>query len=90
MTQQQIRELRSQAHHLNPVVLLGQHGFTKAVQQEIDQALDVHELIKVRISGAEREDRKRITERICAACRAELIQMIGHISVIYRKNPKKS
>lgn len=55
---------------------------------EIELALNSHELIKVRIR-AEREDRKLISEKICADTGAELIQSIGQIAVIYRLNPDK-
>ena len=81
-------ELRRQVHHLKPVVMLGQHGLTPAVNAEIDQALTAHELIKIRISGQEREDKKAVTEEICKTHNAELIQAVGHIIAIYRARPK--
>jgi RNA-binding protein len=82
------KKLRAQAHSLKPVIMIGQSGFTAAVLAEIELALDSHELIKVRIR-AEREDRKQISEKICADTGAELIQNIGQITVIYRPNPDK-
>ena len=82
------KKLRAQAHSLKPVIMIGQSGLTAAVLAEIELALDSHELIKVRIR-AEREDRKLISEKICAETRAELIQSIGQIAVIYRLNPNK-
>lgn len=82
------KKLRSQAHALKPVVMIGQSGLTAAVLAEIEQALNVHELIKVKIR-AERDDRKLITEKIRADTGAELIQSIGQIAVIYRLNPDK-
>ncbi|HEY8218672.1 MAG TPA: ribosome assembly RNA-binding protein YhbY [Methylobacter sp.] len=82
------KKLRAQAHSLKPVIMIGQSGFTAAVLAEIELALDSHELIKVRIR-AEREDRKLISEKICAETGAELIQSIGQIAVIYRLNPDK-
>ena len=48
------RALRAQAHHLDPVVLVGQHGLTPAVLHEIDLALLKHELVKVRIATDDR------------------------------------
>ena len=59
------KKLRAEAHTLNPVVMIGQSGLTAAVLAEIEQALDSHELIKVKIR-AEREERKLISEKICA------------------------
>lgn len=82
------KKLRAEAHTLNPVVMIGQSGLTAAVLTEIEQALDSHELIKVKIR-AEREERKLISEKICADTGAELIQVIGQIAVIYRLNPDK-
>jgi len=80
------KKLRTQAHSLKPVIMIGQSGLTAAVLAEIDLALNSHELIKVRIR-AEREQRKLISEKICADTKANLIQAIGQIIVIYRLNP---
>jgi RNA-binding protein len=82
------KKLRTQAHALKPVIIIGQAGYTAAVLAEIDLALDSHELIKIRIR-AERENRTHISERICNDTGAQLIQTIGQISVIYRQNPDK-
>lgn len=82
------KKLKAQAHPLNPVVMIGQAGLTPAVLKEINLALDAHELIKVRIR-AERDERSVIRDEICAETSAELVQSIGQIAVLYRKNPKK-
>jgi RNA-binding protein len=82
------KKLRAEAHSLKPVVMIGQSGLTDAVLAELQLALNTHELLKVKIR-AEREDRKLITEKICANSGAELIQSIGQIAVIYRLNPNK-
>ena len=82
------KKLKAQAHPLNPVVIIGQAGLTGAVTNEINLALDAHELIKVKIR-AERDERNAIKDRICAETQAEPIQTIGQIVVLYRKNPKK-
>jgi RNA-binding protein len=82
------KKLRAEAHSLKPVVMIGQSGLTDAVLAELELALNTHELLKVKIR-AEREDRKLITEKICANSGAELIQSIGQIAVIYRLNPNK-
>ena len=68
--------------------MIGQSGLTAAVLAEIEQALDSHELIKVKIR-AERDERKQISKKICTNTGAELIQTIGPIAVIYRLNPDK-
>lgn len=82
------KKLKAQAHALNPVVMIGQAGLTNEVLNEINIALDVHELIKVRIR-AERDDRRIMSEQIITATQAENIQSIGQIGVFYRKNPNK-
>ncbi|MGC8854279.1 MAG: ribosome assembly RNA-binding protein YhbY [Halothiobacillaceae bacterium] len=86
----QVRHLRALAHHLKPVVLLGQHGLTEAVLAEIELALEHHELIKVRVPGMEREDKKDVIEVICKRTGAERVQSIGHIAVLFRKRAKDS
>ena len=82
------KKLRAEAHTLKPVVIIGHSGLTAAVLAEIEQTLNSHELIKVKIR-AERDERKLISEKICTDTGAELIQSIGQIAVIYRLNPDK-
>ena len=82
------KKLKSQAHVLKPIIIIGQAGLTEGVIKETELALDTHELIKVKIR-AEREVRNQIRDRICAETGAELIQTIGQIAVIYRENPDK-
>jgi RNA-binding protein len=81
--------MRAKAHSLKPVVITGQNGVTPAVLNEIDLALEHHELIKVRVNAADREDRKTMIQQICTDSSAELIQAIGHVVTLYRKTPKK-
>ena len=83
------RELRSQAHHLKPIVIVGSNGVTDAVTAEIDRALTDHELIKVKIASQDREQRKTDSLAICEQLQAELVQNIGNIAVIYRENPEE-
>lgn len=80
------KRFKSQAHSLKPVIMIGNAGLTSAVLAEIERALDFHELIKIRIR-AERNEREQISTQICLDTQAELLQKIGQISVIYRKNP---
>lgn len=90
LTQQLKKALAAKAHHLNPVVILGSKGLTDSVQAEIERALFDHELIKIRISGGDRETRKQDTQLICERHQAELVTHIGHIIVIYRPRPNES
>lgn len=89
ITPAQKRALRSRAHHLKPVVSVGQHGLGENLMHEIDCALDAHELIKVKLGNADRDARRRLVEEIVATTASELIQTIGHVAVLFRRNRKK-
>ncbi|MBW9106488.1 YhbY family RNA-binding protein [Paraburkholderia phenoliruptrix] len=77
-------ELRSQAHALKPVVLVGAEGLTDAVLAEIKVHLAAHQLIKIRVFGDEREERIAIYEQICDKLNAAPIQHIGKLLVIWK------
>ena len=85
LTTREILELKARAHHLNPVVMIGQHGLTDSVIKETDAALTAHELIKVRILGDDRTERIKICEALCEAVNAQLVQHIGKLLVLWRK-----
>ena len=87
LTEKMKRELRGRGHTLKPVVSMGNAGLSKAVLREIELSLEHHELMKIRIGAADREQRKTIITEICTTCGAELVQAIGHIVLIYRKKP---
>ncbi len=89
LTSAQKRKLRSLAHPLKPVVMLGQAGLTPPVMQEIINALEHHELIKVKVAAGDREERRRLLGHIERDTGSELVQSIGHIGVFYRRHPKK-
>ncbi|MFP4793599.1 ribosome assembly RNA-binding protein YhbY [Pasteurella multocida] len=76
--------LKGLAHHLNPVVMIGNNGVTEGVLAEIDNALTHHELIKVKIAGADREVKQLIIDAIVRETNASAVQTIGHILVLYR------
>ncbi len=77
-------ELRSQAHALKPVVLIGAEGLTDAVLAEIKVHLAAHQLIKIRVFGDERVERIAIYEQICDTLNAAPIQHIGKLLVIWK------
>lgn len=79
--------MKARAHALKPVVMVGIAGLTDAVLAEIDIALNVHELIKVKIR-AEKTERVNIEQEVCAKTGAESVQVIGQIAIFYRKNAK--
>ena len=86
---QQIRELKKLAHHLKPVIILGQHGLGENQLNEINIALDVHELIKIKLAGADKAERDKISHEIVKQLNPSLVQIIGRVAVFYRANPEK-
>ena len=90
LTAAERRELRARAHHLNPVVMVGEAGLTPAVLHEVDIALRSHELIKIRVLGDDRERRERLGAEMCAALDAAEIQSIGKMVVLYRPRPEEA
>jgi RNA-binding protein len=82
------RALKQQAHHLKPVVMLGQAGLTEGVLAEVERALFDHELIKVRITGYDRDKRDAQVAEIARQTNAALVQRIGNVAVLYRKRPE--
>jgi RNA-binding protein len=88
LTPERRRALRADAHHLNPVVSISQKGLTTTVLAEIDRSLKVHELIKVRLYGIDREDREVLFGQICTELGCQQVQHIGNLLVLWRKNPK--
>ncbi|TCK68133.1 ribosome assembly RNA-binding protein YhbY [Lonepinella koalarum] len=81
--------LKGLAHHLNPVVMLGNNGLTEGVLAEIDNALNYHELIKVKVAGADRETKQLIIDAIVRETKSVAVQTIGHIVILYRESEDK-
>ena len=81
------RELKAQAHALDPVVLIGGAGLSPAVLAEIDRGLKSQELIKVRVNAADRLEREAILEEICRRTGAQSVQHIGKILILFRETP---
>jgi RNA-binding protein len=84
LTPLQRKELKARAHNLDPIVMIGAKGLTDEVVKEVDLALKSHELIKVR-ALLERDDREVAFQALCEQTRAEPVQHIGKIFVLYRK-----
>lgn len=84
LTSKQRQHLRGLAHHLKPVIMVGNKGLTESVLDEIDLVLERHELIKVKIAAGERDDRQAIIEEICLQRQCQPVQSIGRVAVVYR------
>jgi len=89
LTPAQRKELRAQAHHLTPVVLIGSEGVTEAVRKEIDAALKAHGLIKVRVFSDDRAEREVLLQTLSEELNAAPIQHIGKLLVLWRPQPPK-
>ncbi len=89
MNKNEIKQLKSLAHKLKPVVIVGQHGMKDSINDEIDIALNFHQLIKLKISVGDRDARDQIINEILKSHQAELIQRIGNVAVLYRRNSDK-
>lgn len=89
LTPAERREHRANAHHLDPVVMIGGDGLTPAVQKEIDAALNAHGLIKVRVFGDDRAAREAMYQQLADDLNAAPIQHIGKLLVFWRPQPDK-
>lgn len=87
LTPAQRRALRAKAHHLHPVVTIGQHGLSEAVLREIDVNLKAHELIKIRVFEDVRAARDALMSEICAALDAAAVQHLGKLLIVWRPAP---
>lgn len=86
LSKTQVKFLRSKAHKLKPVVMIGDKGLTENVLEEINLALNHHELMKVRIRTEERDDKKAMISEICKQTKAQEVQVIGHVVALYRRS----
>jgi len=83
----QRKYLRSQAHHLTPLVIIGRNGINKQVIGSVDLALKDHELIKVKF-GEFKEAKKEMSAEIAQVTKGELVGIIGNIAIFYRQHPE--
>ena len=85
LTPTQRRAFRAQAHYLHPVVSVAGNGLTPAVLKEIDNALQSHELIKIRVYGEDRAQRDQILATVCSELGAASVQHIGKTLIVWRE-----
>ncbi len=89
LTIQERKAHRADAHHLDPVVIIGNDGLTPGVQKEIDAGLNAHGLIKVRVTGDDRAAREAVYLKLCDDLSCAPIQHIGKLLVLWRPMPEK-
>jgi RNA-binding protein len=83
------KQHRADAHHLDPVVMIGNEGLSAAVKKEVDAALKAHGLIKVRVHGDDRAERETMFQTLADELGAAPIQHIGKLLVLWRPKPAK-
>ena len=83
-----LRQCRALAHALRPVVTVAGNGLSPSVLQELDRALLDHELIKVKLSVGDRDQRAAMVSALCEETGAQLVQRIGNIATLLRHNPR--
>lgn len=86
LTTNQKKYLRGIAHGLNPMIIIGANGVTESLMAELESTLEHHEILKIKMASADREDRKKIVDYILEQTGALLVQTIGKICVIYRQS----
>ncbi len=89
LSKPQLKHLVNLAHHLKPVIMVGQHGVTESLLNELNIALEHHELVKIKIAGEDRDSRKAMIEQLCEASAAQKIQSIGKTLTLFKRNTKK-
>lgn len=90
LSEKQRRHLRGLGHSLKPIIFIGQAGASDAVVAETVRALSDHELIKVRVTGMERDARDAALDTLASRTGSELVGRIGHTAVLYRRNLEKT
>ncbi len=89
LTEKQRRYLRGLAHLLDPIIMVGHQGVTPSVVAETTRALHDHELIKVKIRGADRDARNKNFAQLATLTGSNLVHRIGHVGVLYRHRNDK-
>ncbi|HEY5734103.1 MAG TPA: ribosome assembly RNA-binding protein YhbY [Gammaproteobacteria bacterium] len=86
LKEKQKKTLRGLAHSRKPVVLMGNAGLTDGVLAALDEALLIHELVKVKVAAEDRQERDKIIQTMLERSNAELVQRVGHIATLFRRN----
>jgi RNA-binding protein len=85
LTSTQRKHLRGIAHSLKPVVVVGKAGLSESLRAEVDRTLDDHELIKVKLQGCDRRERKTVAGQLVESLQADLVGLIGNVVILYRR-----
>ena len=86
LTGKQRSFLRGKANNLDPYVHIGKEGLYEAIYEQIDEVLDDHELVKIRVLDNSLEDINEVAHEVCDHLGADLVQVIGNVFIIFRRN----
>jgi RNA-binding protein len=82
------KQLKAIGHHLNPVLIIGSAGLSEGVLNEAERAITDHELIKIKVNVGDRELRKQLITQLTDTLKAERVQSIGNMALLFRENEK--
>ena len=89
LNNRQKKHLKGLGHALRPVIMIADQGLKETIVNATDEALDVHELIKVKIRADDRESRDEMLLALCEQTGSEMISRIGFTALLFRRNEKK-
>ncbi len=89
LTGKQRKDLRGQAHHLQPLVRIGHEGVTEGVCDALSIALETHELVKVKLLESAPVRAKEAAVELALRCGAHVAGTVGRVAILYRRHPKK-
>jgi len=86
MDKLEIKQLKAIAHKLKPIVTVGQHGMKDSISDELENALEFHQLVKLKVNLGDRDARDALVAELTSKHKTTLIQKIGNVAVLYRRN----
>ena len=89
LTGKQKNYLRGLAHNINPIITIGANGLSEAVLNELESALEYHELLKIKLPADDKAAKACLKANICTETNSEPIQLIGRVGVVYRQSSKQ-
>ena len=89
LTNRQIRQLKGLAHHLKPVVIIGNRGPVQQVLDEVDVSLNHHELIKIRVPAIPKADKQAVVNEVCEGCHCHCVGLTARVAILFRQNPDR-
>jgi len=86
LTGKQNRYLRGLGHHLDPIVMVGKAGLSESIVTSVSEALDLHELIKVKVQDGCDLDRREVADALAKVTHASLVQVLGRTILLFRRS----